>query len=85
MSTYLFCFSSLAVETGYTLGFCLPPESVHTRILAQFALGFHNMTVRSEEEFSPKHCGIQTDTEATVIAPHPEFNGRGGWGCQQCY
>lgn len=45
------------------------PESLHTcTILAQCALGFHNMTVRSEEEFSPKHSGIQTDTQATVIA-----------------
>ncbi len=42
------------------------------------------MTVRSEEEFSPKHSGIQTDTEATVIAPHPEFNIRDGWGHQKC-
>lgn len=60
------------------------PRSLHTRILAQLALGFHNMTVRSEEEFSPKHRGIQPDTEATVIAPHPEFDSRGWWGHQKC-
>lgn len=41
------------------------------------------MTVRSEEEFSPKHSGIQTDTQATVIAAHPEFSSRGGWGTSE--
>lgn len=43
------------------------------------------MTVRSEEEFSPKHSGIQTDTQATVIAAHPEFNSRGGWGTSEMF
>lgn len=61
----------------YTVGFCL---SLNLYILAQIALGFYDMTVRSEEKFSPKHRGIQADTEATIISPHPELNSRGGWG-----
>lgn len=87
LSTYLFCFSLLLSFWSNRIHSRVlsSPESLHTRSLAQFALGFHNMTVRSEEEFSPKHRGIQTDTEATVIAPHPEFNSRGGWGHQKCF
>ena len=39
---------------GYTAGVCLSLNPLHTRILAQIALGFHDVTVSSNEEFFPK-------------------------------
>lgn len=77
-----FVFHSLERSTHWV--FLSLPQSLHTCILAQIALGHHNVTVRSEEEFSPKHRGIQTDTEVTVVAPHPQFDSRGReatWDC----
>lgn len=69
------CIGLFFLSGGYTEEICLLLNSYN---LAQIALGYHNMAVRSEEQFSPNHRGIQPDTEATVIVPHPELNSMGG-------
>lgn len=65
-------FFFLSGETGHTVGFCLPLNPLHTHtILAQCEPGCYNSPGQSEEEFSPKHSGIQPDSQATVIPAHP--------------
>lgn len=61
---------SYHVSPGVTLWvLVLIPNASILMIFAQCALGCHSLTVREEEEFSPKHIGIQTDTWLLL---HPE-------------